>query len=146
MTDLQKILHAKAPLTLSGVPAGFQPWLLADIARAAHGAGTARAVFVAPDDTLMRAIADTAPYFAPELEIVEIPAWDCLPYDRASPALRVMAERLATLQALQRPRKGPQLLVVTANAVTQRVLTPFRIRSLTRRLAEGERRTDVAAE
>jgi len=50
-----------------------------------------------------------------------------------------MAERLATLQALQRPRKGPQLLIVTANAVTQRVLTPFRIRALTRRLAEGER-------
>jgi transcription-repair coupling factor (superfamily II helicase) len=31
------------------------------------------------------------------------------------------------------------LLVVTANALTQRVLTPFRIRALTRRLAEGER-------
>ena len=50
-----------------------------------------------------------------------------------------MAERLATLQALQLPRKGPQLLVATANAATQRVLTPFRIRQLTRRLAEGER-------
>ena len=35
--------------------------------------------------------------------------------------------------------KGPQLLIATANAATQRVLTPFRIRQLTRRLAEGER-------
>ena len=71
--------------------------------------------------------------------MLTLPAWDCLPYDRASPALRVMAERLATLHALQAPRKGPQLLVATANAATQRVLTPFRIRQLTRRLAEGER-------
>ena len=51
MTDLQKILKAKAPLTLSGVPAGFQPWLLADIARAA-GASSGRAVFVAADEQL----------------------------------------------------------------------------------------------
>ena len=66
MTDLQKILRAKAPLTLSGVPAGFQPWLLADIARAA-GSANARAVFIASDEQQMRAIADTAPTFAPEL-------------------------------------------------------------------------------
>jgi len=58
MTDLQKILKAKAPLTLSGLPAGFQPWLLADIARAAGAAG-GRAVFIASDEQLMRAVADT---------------------------------------------------------------------------------------
>jgi transcription-repair coupling factor (superfamily II helicase) len=50
-----------------------------------------------------------------------------------------MAERLATLEKLQAKRRGPQLLIATANAATQRVLTPFRIRQLTRRLAEGER-------
>jgi hypothetical protein len=50
-----------------------------------------------------------------------------------------MAERLATLEKLQGKRKGPQLLLTTANAATQRNLTPFRIRQLTRRLAEGER-------
>ena len=87
----------------------------------------------------MRALAETVPVFAPEVGVLTFPAWDCLPYDRASPALRVMAERLATLQALQLPIKKPQLLIVTANALTQRVLTPFRIRALTRRLAEGER-------
>ena len=94
---------------------------------------------IAADEAAMRALADTVPVFAPEVGVLTLPAWDCLPYDRASPALRVMAERLATLHALQVPREGPQLLVATANAVTQRLLTPFRIRQLTRRLAEGER-------
>ena len=32
----------------------------------------------------------------PKCEVLTLPGWDCLPYDRASPALRVMAERLAT--------------------------------------------------
>ncbi len=139
MTDLQKILRAKAPLTLSGVPAGFQPWLLADIARAAHGAGSARAVFVASDEQLMRAVSETAHYFAPEIEIIEIPAWDCLPYDRASPSLRTASARLAGLHALQAKPKGPQLVLTTLNALTQRTLTPFRIRQLVAKLAPKER-------
>ena len=135
MPDLNKILTAKTPLTLAGVPAGFEPWLLADLARAAK----TRAVFIAPDEAAMRAIASTAPTFAPELEVLTFPAWDCLPYDRASPTLRVMAERMATLHRLQQVPKGPQLLLTTVNAVAQRTLTPFRIRQLVARLAPKER-------
>jgi transcription-repair coupling factor (superfamily II helicase) len=134
MTDLQKILRAKTPLTLSGVPAGFQPWLLADIARAAPN----RALFVAPDEHLMRAVAETAHYFAPEIEIVEIPAWDCLPYDRAGPSLRAASARLAGLHALQAKPKKPQLVLTTIAALTQRTLTPFRVRQLVAKLAPGE--------
>ncbi|MEJ7927226.1 transcription-repair coupling factor [Sphingobium sp. AN641] len=139
MTDLQTILKASAPLTLSGVPAGFQPWLLADIARAVSGSGMARAVFIAADEQMMRAVADTAHYFAPEIEIIEIPAWDCLPYDRASPSLRAASARLAGLHALQARPGGPQLVLTTVNALSQRTLTPFRVRQLVARLAPKER-------
>ncbi|MDG2532473.1 transcription-repair coupling factor [Sphingomonas sp. HITSZ_GF] len=134
MPDLKTILSAQKPLTLSGAPAGFLPWMLADLARTGR-----MAVFVAPDEAAMRAVAGTAPYFAPELEVLSFPAWDCLPYDRASPTLRVMAERLATLHALQAPGDKPRLLVTTVNAATQRTLTPFRIRQLVARLAPNER-------
>jgi transcription-repair coupling factor (superfamily II helicase) len=137
---LQRVLRASEPLTLAGVPAGFLPWLAGDLARAAAAQNKGgRAVVIAADETAMRALAETVPSFAPDVEVLTFPAWDCLPYDRASPALRVMAERLATLNALQAKREGPQLLIATANGATQRVLTPFRIRQLTRRLAEGER-------
>ncbi|MBA2466045.1 MAG: transcription-repair coupling factor, partial [Sphingomonas sp.] len=139
MTEpLPRVLGATGPLTLAGVPTGFLPWLAADLARAAHHK-EARAVVIAADEAAMRALAETIPSFAPEVEIFTLPAWDCLPYDRASPALRVMAERLAALNALQAKRKGPQVLVTTASAATQRLLTPFRIRQLTRRIAAGER-------
>jgi transcription-repair coupling factor (superfamily II helicase) len=136
---LQRVLRTNQPLTLAGVPPGFLPWLTADLARAAFGTGKGRAIVIAADEAAMRAIADTAPLFAPGLEVLAFPAWDCLPYDRASPALRVMAERLATLNALQDERDKPQLVVTTANAANQRLLTPFRIRQLTRRVAVGER-------
>ncbi len=137
---LQRVLSANEPLTLAGVPTGFLPLLAADLARAAHGASKrSRAVVIAADEAAMRALADTVPLFAPEVEVLALPAWDCLPYDRASPALRAMAERLAALNALQAKVERPQLLVTTANAATQRLLTRFRIRQLTRRIAQGER-------
>ncbi|ARS29190.1 transcription-repair coupling factor [Sphingomonas sp. KC8] len=140
MSDLQRILKADRPLTLAGAPAGFLPWLLADLARAAAGRKDGgRAVFVAPDDAAMRAIAEAAAYFAPEIDILQFPAWDCLPYDRASPSLRATSQRLAALHALQRKADRPQLLLTTVNAAAQRTLTPFRIRQLVARLAPGER-------
>ena len=132
---IQRILASKTPLTLSGAPAGFLPWLMTDLARGA----TPRAVFIAADDQAMRAMAETAHYFAPELEVLTFPAWDCLPYDRASPSLRSTSERMACLAALQRTPDKPQLVVTTINAATQRTLTPFRIRQLSARLVAGER-------
>ncbi len=142
MPTLQSILTAHQPLTLSGVPNGFLPSLLADLARAAPR----RAVFIASDEAEMRAVASTVTYFAPELEVLQYPAWDCLPYDRASPTLRVQAERLATLHRLQATPKAAQLVLTTVNAATQRTLTPFRIRQLVASLAPGERigRDDLA--
>jgi transcription-repair coupling factor (superfamily II helicase) len=135
--DLQTILKASRPLTLAGVPAGFLPWLAADLARVAGASG--RAVLIASDEVAMRAVADAATFFAPEVEVLSYPAWDCLPYDRASPSLRVTSERLATLYALQRKHDKPQLLVTTVNAALQRTLTPFRVRQLVATLKPGER-------
>jgi transcription-repair coupling factor (superfamily II helicase) len=135
MTEIFRITTAKSPLTLSGTPTGFLPWLLTDLARAAPK----RAVFIAADEAEMRGIADAASWFAPEIQVINYPAWDCLPYDRASPSLRVTAERLAALSALQAKSTGPQLLLTTVNAATQRTLTPFRLRSLVATLAPGER-------
>ncbi len=109
--------------------------LLADLARAANE----RVCFIAPDAQLADAIEQSVTYFAPELSVVRIPAWDCLPYDRASPSLRAASERLAGLHALQTPAKGPSLVLTTINAVTQKTLTPFRIRQMVARLAPGER-------
>jgi transcription-repair coupling factor (superfamily II helicase) len=133
MPDLSRILTARQPLTLSSIARGAQPLVLADLARASKG----RAVFVAPDEQAMSAVSDAAAFFAPELDVIEFPAWDCLPYDRASPALSVSARRLAALHRLQAPRGGAQLVVTTVNALLQRVLTPFRIREAVRELVPG---------
>ena len=133
MPDLSRILSAESPLTLASVARGAQPLVLADLARAAKG----RVVFIAADEAAMRSVSEAAVFFAPELEVIEFPAWDCLPYDRSSPALSVSARRLAALHRLQGKRTGPQLILTTINALLQRALSPFRIRESVRLLKQG---------
>ena len=133
MPDFNRILSAKTPLTLAAMARGAQPLVMADLARTAKG----RAVFVASSDAEMRAVGESAAFFAPELEVIEFPAWDCLPYDRSSPAHAISAQRLAALYRLQGTPHGPQLIVTTANALLQRVLTPFRIRESVRLFKPG---------
>ena len=127
--------QASSPLTLARVADGFLPLLLADLARASDK----RLLYIATDDAAMQAVADAAPFFAPDLVVHRFPAWDCLPYDRAGPSMRVSADRLATLSALQAPAKRGELVLTTVAAITQRTLTPFRIRQLATTLAPGQR-------
>ena len=106
---------------------------------------------IAADEAAMRALADTVPLFAPEVEVLTLPGWDCLPYDRASPGAAGDGRAAGDAATrCRRKRDKPQLLVTTANAATQRLLTPFRIRQLTRRIAAGRadrpRGADRAAE
>lgn len=120
-------------MTLAGVTAGYRPYCLADTAIQSGK----RTVFIATDDAAMSAVAEATRYFQPDLDIIEFPAWDCLPYDRASPALHTTSERLSALSRLATPASGAQLVITTANAVTQRVLTPERVKELVARLAPG---------
>src|SRR5437868_13819663 len=71
---LQRVLRADDPLTLAGVPTSFLPWLAADLARAVHASSrAARAVAIVADEAAMRALAETLPLFAPEVEILTLP-------------------------------------------------------------------------
>ncbi|MGZ6042215.1 MAG: transcription-repair coupling factor, partial [Asticcacaulis sp.] len=109
-------------LTLSGCPEGFDAMVCADLAR---GAGNGVSVFVARDFGRLNAVIDQFRFFAPELETLTFPAWDCLPYDRMSPTPGVVASRMYALSKLaqwkrQKPQ-APVLLLTTANALTQKV-------------------------
>ena len=63
------------PLTLAGVPPGFLPWLppISRARRMARDKAAAR-WSIAADEAAMRALAETAPLFAPEVEVLTFPA------------------------------------------------------------------------
>ncbi|MCU0728922.1 MAG: transcription-repair coupling factor [Sphingopyxis sp.] len=140
MTDLSRLLAAERPFTLSRVANGFAPLLAGQLARATAHAGGRRLVWILPDDRAMQTMAESVPFFAPDVTVLQFPAWDCLPYDRAGPSLRISSERMATLSTLQTLGSSrPTLVLTTANAFTQRTLTPFRVRQLSASISPGTR-------
>ncbi|WP_281856425.1 transcription-repair coupling factor [Litoreibacter halocynthiae] len=102
-------------ITISGAPEGFDAQLL--LKELKRGP----VVHVARDDKRMAAMRTALAFFAPEVPVLDFPAWDCLPYDRVSPNADVAAARMATLAALAGGVPGPFILLTTLNAATQYV-------------------------
>ena len=67
--------------TIFGVPEGQDARVLADLAREKMAKDSV-IVHVALDDARCESLHDALTFFAPDVEIVRFPAWDCLPYDR----------------------------------------------------------------
>ncbi|MGQ9366063.1 transcription-repair coupling factor [Azospirillum sp. A39] len=109
-----------ARLLVGGAPEGHDARILAELARRAGAAGV---LHVALDDSRTARLVEALAFFAPELEVLTFPAWDCLPYDRVSPNGEIVARRIDTLTRLLDRRDGaaPLVVVTTVNALLQKV-------------------------
>jgi transcription-repair coupling factor (superfamily II helicase) len=146
MLPIDEIARSARALRLTGAPAGLLPLLMAGLARAG-GLDGRRAVLIAADEAAGRAVVEAAPFFAPDVTPIWLPGWDCLPYDRASPGQRNLAERLAGLAALAKAPAGPELLVTTVSAASQRLLPRDVVAGATLEIRPGARigRDDLVA-
>jgi transcription-repair coupling factor (superfamily II helicase) len=110
--------------TLYGAPEGYDALLLAQRRRERQGGMVRSMVHVCRDDSRMARLAEALAFFAPEIEIVRFPAWDCLPYDRVSPNPEIVSERVAALARLVEGEARPRIVLTTVNALVQRVPPP----------------------
>ena len=130
------------PLTIANVPDGFQGVVIADLARSvaarAKSAGVSLLV-LCRDAERLAALERSLAFFAPEIERLAFPAWDCLPYDRVSPNAAVSARRMATLARLAGGRAAPGSIVLsTINAALQRAPAREQVATQTLSLAPGQ--------
>jgi transcription-repair coupling factor (superfamily II helicase) len=123
VSTLDRFFAAGAPpgrLTIGGAPEGHDAYVLGGLV--ARGAG-ASLLHVCRDDGRMARTAAALAFFHPGLEVISFPAWDCLPYDRASPNAEIMSRRIDALTRLADPaaKPGRRIVLTTVNAVIQRV-------------------------
>ncbi|WGH79355.1 transcription-repair coupling factor [Jannaschia ovalis] len=78
-------------------------------------------VHVARDDKRAEAMAAALRAHRAGVQVLRLPAWDVLPYDRVSPAAEISATRMATLTALAHGLSGQFVLLTTLSALTQRI-------------------------
>ncbi len=108
---------AEGRLPVYGAPEGADAICAADAARAREDI----VVHIARDGARAAAMAQALGFFAPDMAVVEYPAWDCLPYDRVSPSSAVSARRMAALSLIAAHRgKGALIVVTSINAAIQR--------------------------
>ncbi|MGV6820657.1 MAG: transcription-repair coupling factor, partial [Parvularcula sp.] len=106
------------PLTVYGAPEGADALAISEAISARPGL----VVHIARDAARAAAMREAVSFFAPGVPVLRLPAWDCLPYDRLSPAPEVVATRMATLSALvNRPANAPLVVITTIAAALQRL-------------------------
>ncbi len=139
MIDISKLLQrldTSGRIPVSGVPQGLDAILLTKLASALGGVPL---LHVCVDDQRLSTLAEQVSFFAPELDVLRFPAWDCLPYDRVSPTADILARRLSTLAQLHKPNEKPRLVLTTVNAVLQRVVARDMISKSSLNVASGRR-------
>lgn len=125
-------------ILMGGAPEGFDARIVArELARGRP------VIHVARDDKRAAAMRAALAVMAPEVAVLEFPAWDCLPYDRVSPNPEISARRMATLAALADGLAGPFVLLTTLNAATQKVPAREVVRAASFRATVGERVDDA---
>lgn len=124
---------SKYPI-IHGVPEGQDSFVLRDRAVEAQRHGGAVACHVAMDDARAQTLMDLLAFFAPEIEVIYFPAWDCLPYDRVSPNTQIIGQRMKALGQLKTRMesdiKKPCVVLSTVNAVLRKVIPPSALSSI----------------
>ncbi|AYG66233.1 MULTISPECIES: transcription-repair coupling factor [unclassified Rhizobium] len=142
--NAKKLLAASEPMTIGHVPAGLEPFLIAEMAK-----GGQPIAYVMSDGQHMADVEQMLGFIAPEIPVLTLPAWDCLPYDRVSPSSDTSARRLAALSGLIAHHRKPHaaVVLVTVNAMLQKVAPQDIIESLAFSARPGNqvRMDDIAA-
>ena len=123
MIKIEEFPKKPGRFTVAAAPEGVDALVLAALAQE-RVAGVFRPVLHIARDAERRAtLAAALAFFAPDVEIVQLPAWDCLPYDRVSPNAAIVAERMEALARLAAPDQGgrPRILLTTVNAAVHRL-------------------------
>ena len=101
---------------VGGAPEG------ADVLLACRLAAEGRDVLmVLRDDAGLARRAAAAAFFSPSTEVIELPAWDCLPYDRVSPRRSLAGRRLVALGRIATDAPHGRVVLTTVSALLQKV-------------------------
>ena len=87
-------------------------------------------LLVTSDDVRMYDLEQQMGFFAPEIQVLTMPAWDCLPYDRVSPKADIVSKRVRALSVLAKNSSQKTLVIATINSVLQKTIPHNFIRNL----------------
>lgn len=142
--QLSRYVGPDPRLTAAGLPEGADALVVTRAAVKTSG----RVLFVARDDARAASFTAACRFFQPDIPVLNLPAWDALPYDRVSPSRVLAAKRAGALYSLLAVKTTKPLIVVTTvSAMMQRVPPRSVIKAAGFRAKVGDdvRREDLEA-
>ncbi|MFP4386234.1 MAG: transcription-repair coupling factor [Alphaproteobacteria bacterium] len=140
-TASKELNQPKPDTYLYGIPEGADALALASMARQIMSDDHIH-VHIALNDARMDILKKQLEFFAPDVETVIFPGWDCLPYDRISPHGDIVAQRIAALCKLQQwqkeKRRYPRITITNVNAALQRVMPQKSLRNASFQIISGD--------
>ncbi len=135
MTIFKDIAKGGEPETIASAPFG------ADVLALCWHAVSASCpvVYVASDERKAQSVLSFAGFFEPNLDVILLPAWDSLPYDRVSPGPAIAARRCAALARLSRlSDQAACLIVTTAAGIVQKCAPKSSMKDASLHLKAGQ--------
>lgn len=105
--------------TVSSVPDGFDAVLLDKFS----AKKTQDILYILSDGVALEKTAQILQYLNPKLEVLKFPAWDTVPYDRVSPNVNIVAQRVETLTSIvanPNPKKS-RVILASVGSVLQKL-------------------------
>lgn len=105
--------------TLSSVPAGYDAFLLDKLIRTSK----TDLLYIVSDGLALEQCATVLRWLNPALDVLVLPAWDTVPYDRVSPNVNVLSQRIETLSTLVHPQPTvkPRVIIASIGAAVQKL-------------------------
>ncbi len=121
---MQYDLETLRNYTVSSVPEGYDAFLLDKFARNSKK----DILYVVSDGVELQRCSEVLSFLNPKLKVLSFPAWDTVPYDRVSPNVNIIAQRIDVLSelVLNPTPKHPRVVIASVGAVLQK-LPPMKI-------------------
>lgn len=107
--------------TITNVCDGYEAFILAQMA------DKQPVLYITSDGISLAQTAAMLRFLRPELEVLEFPAWDTVPYDRVSPNSAITAKRIETLAKIVFNDRQKPFVVITSIGAALQKLAPSKI-------------------
>ena len=78
-------------------------------------------VVACPTGTMAAQLVDDLRQFLPAGEVAHFPGWETLPFERVSPSVETMGQRLDVLWRIRHPERTPAVIVAGVRALLQKL-------------------------
>ena len=107
--------------SFDGIVSGYEPFAIYKLAT--EIGKKVPILYVARDGQKLDDLTHALSFIEDQMPVVQLPSWDCLPYDRVSPNSAISAKRMSALSKIAALEQNlhPAIILTTANAIMQKL-------------------------